>query len=141
VRIRGNSYATPGRERELQDDQPEPEMAMVSRCVSFVLVAAAAGVALAQQPGDRRGSTPPGMSQDGSRPGDGAIKGGAITPDGPAGTADVNRCKELEGVLREQCLRDLASSAGKARPPGAAPPASVGRDPITDPPPQNPLGR
>jgi hypothetical protein len=42
--------------------------------------------------------------------------------------------------LREQCLRDLAVRAGNAR-PSSTPPAPVGRDPVTDPPPQNPLGR
>jgi hypothetical protein len=114
---------------------------MASRCVSFLIVAAAAAAAFAQTPGEQRGSTPPGMSQDGSRPSEGAIQGGSVTPGGATGTADVNRCKELKGVLREQCLRDLASSAGNARPPGTASPASVGRDPTTDPPPQNPLGR
>lgn len=115
---------------------------MASRPSVFLVMAAVAGVALAQAPGDgRRGSTPPGMSQDGSRPSDGAIQGGAIPTEGAPGAADLSRCKELKGALREQCLRDLATSAGNPRPPGAAPPASGGRDPLTDPPPQNPLGR
>ena len=115
---------------------------MASHRVLFIIVAAAAGVALAQEPGEGgRGSTPPGMSQDGSRPSDGAIQGGAIAPGSAAGAADVNRCKELKGALREQCLRDLAASAGNPPPPGATPPAARGRDPVTDPPPQNPLGR
>jgi hypothetical protein len=113
---------------------------MVTR-LSFIILATAAGLALAQDPApERRGSTPPGMSQDGSQPSDGAIQGGAITPGGAAGAADVSRCKELKGALREQCLRDLAASAGNAR-PSSTPPAPVGRDPVTDPPPQNPLGR
>jgi hypothetical protein len=120
----------------------QPEVVMASRRIVFLVLAAAAGVALAQVPGDgRRGSTPPGMSQDGSRPSDGAIQGGAIPADGAAGAAELSRCKELKGALREQCLRDLAASAGNSGRPGAAPPASVGRDPVTDPPPQNPLGR
>lgn len=114
---------------------------MVTR-LSFIMLATAAGLALAQDPApERRGSTPPGMSQDGSRPSDGAIQGGAITPGGAASAPDVSRCKELKGALREQCLRDLGAMTGNARPPGTTPPAPVGRDPLTDPPPQNPLGR
>jgi hypothetical protein len=114
---------------------------MNSLRVLFVVMTAAAGAALAQQPSGPRGSTPPGMSQDGSRPSDGAIQGGAIAPDGAVGAADVNRCKELKGALRDQCLRDLAGSTGNARQPGATPPVPAGRDPVTDPPPQNPIGR
>ena len=45
-------------------------------------------VAFAQSTGEpARGNTPPGMSQDGSRPADGALKGGStIAPGETAGT-------------------------------------------------------
>ena len=61
-----------------------------------------------------RGNTPPGKSQDGSGPADGAIKGGSIVPGEKAGIPDnapavgknerLSRCDELTGLLREQCL-------------------------------------
>jgi len=96
------------------------------------------GLAFAQAPsptsGDgARGSTPPGMSQDGARPADGAIKGGTILPGEKAGMpADkdaagggtssaerVKRCDELSGMLREQCLEKERSAAGGAGAPTA----------------------
>ncbi|MGH8733772.1 MAG: hypothetical protein ACREVB_08830 [Burkholderiales bacterium] len=68
-----------------------------------------------------RGSIPPGSSQDGSRPSDGAIKGGAILPGESAGVPQKapspSRCDELQETLREDCLkqeRDAASGATKA---------------------------
>jgi hypothetical protein len=74
-----------------------------------------------------RGNTPPGMSQDGSRPADGAIKGGSIVPGEKAGIPDqspaagsterVNRCNELSGLLREQCLDKERSAAGGSSAP------------------------
>jgi hypothetical protein len=76
-----------------------------------------AGLALAQaQGGDTgRGSVPPGTAKDGSRPADGAITGGSIRPGESGGMpteADktpsvkaVERCKELSGSLREDCLK------------------------------------
>jgi len=51
---------------------------------------------------------------------------------------EVNRCRELKGALREQCVRDLDASAGRSRAPHITPSPPIGRDPITDPPPQNP---
>lgn len=96
-----------------------------------------AGLAAAQSDGER-GSTPPGMSQDGSRPAEGAIKGGSIAPgesggmpDKAGGSAaaggtaaggtarDLGRCYQLEGSLREQCLaqeRDNALKRGSEAP-------------------------
>jgi hypothetical protein len=59
----------------------------------------------------QRGSIPPGTSRDGSAPGDGALKGGAILP----GAKASDRCKDLSGTLREDCLRqarDAAAGAG-----------------------------
>jgi hypothetical protein len=84
--------------------------------------------AFAQSAGDAtRGNTPPGTSQDGSRPADGAIKGGSIAPGERAGmpdaspTADpterLNRCDQLSGVLREQCLERERSAAGGSSAP------------------------
>jgi hypothetical protein len=94
-----------------------------------------------------RGSIPPGASQDGSRPSEGAIKGGAILPGESAGVPDatstrpsereINRCKQLTGVLRDECLRDLGASAGGTRAPERAPPPPIGRDPVTPPLPQS----
>ena len=82
------------------------------------------GAAFAQTAGDAaRGSTPPGMSQDGSRPSEGAITGGApIAPGESAGVPDkdasvppderLRRCYEMSGSLREECLRKERSAAG-----------------------------
>jgi hypothetical protein len=95
-----------------------------------------------------RGGIPPGTSQDGSRPSEGAIKGGAILPGETAGIPDarstrpsereINRCKDLTGVLRDECLRDLGASTGGTSARERLPPPPVGRDPVTAPPPQNP---
>lgn len=96
--------------------------------------------ALAQDP--VRGSTPPGTSQDGAAPAEGAIKGGAIRPGETGGVPDnrsMRRCEDLEGTLREQCLRDIAPSGGATRAPEPAPlPGPAGREPRAEPPPQNP---
>lgn len=96
-------------------------------------------------PDDGRGSTPPGAAQDGSRPDEGAITGGAIVPGESGGVPSeakqppvrgVRRCNELTGTLRDQCLRqEEGSSAGGSVPDpasGKAPPPRI------DPPPQNP---
>ncbi len=93
------------------------------------------GFCLAQDAG--RGSIPPGTSQDGSSAAGGALKGGSIAPRESTGRA-INRCKDLQGTLREQCLRDASgASTGGTRPDSPAP-GPVGRDPRTAPPPQNP---
>ena len=98
---------------------------------------ALAGAAFSQDPG--RASTPPGISQDGSRPAEGAIKGGSIQPGETSGlpqrSAIAKRCTELTGTLREQCLRDAESASGGATLPRPDP---MVRDPRTAPPPQNP---
>ncbi len=96
-----------------------------------------------------RGSTPPGMSRDGSGPSEGAIKGGTtILPGESAGVPDgspaavppadraVSRCFELSGTLREQCLRDARNAGAGGTRPSDAPPTV--RDPANAPPPQNP---
>ena len=76
----------------------------------------------------QRGSTPPGQSQDGSKPSDGAIQGGTILPGETSGTPDAKaqsrpteraaRCLELQGTLREECLAQetRAGTGGTASP-------------------------
>ena len=63
----------------------------------------------------KRASTPPGVSQDGSRPSEGAIKGGSIdVRQGAAGPRkEIDRCRDLEGTLRVQCLEDARKEEGK----------------------------
>lgn len=101
----------------------------------------------AQSGEGERFSTPPGAARDGSRPSDGAIKGGAILPGESAGVPDgspgaapadraLSRCYELSGTLREQCLRDARNAGAGATRPSEAPPTV--RDPAHAPPPQNP---
>ena len=78
--------------------------------------------AFAQTGDSQRGNTPPGMSQDGSRPMDGAVKGGSIAPGESAGVPNkdsqtpaaerLKRCDELNGTLREDCLKKERSAAG-----------------------------
>jgi hypothetical protein len=68
------------------------------------------------------------------KPSDGAIKGGSVLPGETSGTPDarptpapsprgLERCNELTGTLREQCLeQERKSSAGATRAPGEPPP-------------------
>jgi hypothetical protein len=109
---------------------------------SFAL--ALAGVAAAHTGDGTRGNTPPGMSRDGSGPADGAIVGGSIKPGERAGVPDkspttrgIDRCNELSGTMREQCLEQekRAASGGSGVPDASSRPTP----PATDsPPPQNP---
>ena len=70
----------------------------------------------------QRGSIPPGSSRDGSAPGDGALKGGTILPGATGEMPDARaerekieqRCKELAGTLREDCLRQGRGAAAGA---------------------------
>jgi hypothetical protein len=108
-------------------------------------------IASAQIPDTSRGNTPPGMSRDGSAPGAGAITGGSIAPGERSGVPsgrDTNsgreeslkRCNDLEGMLREQCLRN-AESAGSGSttvPATKAPMGGSDIEPRLSPPPQNP---
>jgi len=69
-----------------------------------------------------------------SKPSDGAIKGGSVLPGETSGTPDsrptpapsprgIERCNELSGTLREQCLEhERQSSTGATRAPGEPPP-------------------
>lgn len=79
--------------------------------------------------GEKRGSIPIGTSQDGSGPSDGALIGGTLKPDigvSKQPLRDVNRCKELSGTLREECLLDLgATAAGAADSAPTVEPAST----------------
>jgi len=100
-----------------------------------------------------RGGPPVGTSADGSRPADGAIQGGTILP-GEVGGAPtsgrgpttppgrtLDRCEELTGTLREQCLlKAQGASTGGTREPDAATGSAGERDGglRTDPPPQVP---
>ena len=96
------------------------------RIILPIVLAFSASVAIAQTTGDaQRGNTPPGMSQDGARPADGAIQGGtAILPGEKGGLpnkeeAKQQRCHELTGSLREECLkkeRDGSAGAGGTMP-------------------------
>ena len=74
--------------------------------------------------GEKRGSIPVGTSRDGSGPSDGALMGGSLKPAMGASKdplRDVNRCKELSGSLREDCLLDLSASGAGPAPSDTAP--------------------
>lgn len=105
-------------------------------CVATVLaVWMAMTAAQDPQPTGERGSIPPGTSRDESRSGEGAITGGSVAAPKPGEPStvesnrelrrEISRCKELKGVLREQCLRDVDNAAAGATrpPPGKEPPA------------------
>lgn len=106
-----------------------PATWFLTEALFLVTLSLICALAFAQTTGDgARGSTPPGMSQDGSRPADGAIKGGApIAPGESAGmpkrtpseSAEAQkRCEELSGSLRDQCQekdRNAAATGGTAK--------------------------
>src|SRR5919204_6849522 len=93
-------------------------MEALMRAIYALIILSFCSAALAQTTGDgARGSTPPGISQDGSHPADGAIKGGSILPGeqgglpgkkDPTGTTSsserLQRCDQMSGVLRDDCL-------------------------------------
>jgi hypothetical protein len=110
-----------------------------------LLVSFTVNPAVAAPPDDEgRGSPAPGTAQDGSRPADGAIKGGAMLPGESGGVprssgapADAvgKACLDLTGSLRAECLeRERDANRGASTPPKAVNPRA---DP-TAPPPQNP---
>jgi hypothetical protein len=112
------------------------------RILALSLFLAVSPSLLAQ--GEQRGTAPPGTSGDGSRPADGAIKGGTILPGERGGMPEnaasperrVARCNELSGTLRDDCLRrEQDASTGDTRGPDIYGPRSV---PPSAPPPQNP---
>jgi hypothetical protein len=100
---------------------PMPATWFLTEALFLITLSLTCAVAFGQNTGEpARGSTPPGMSQDGSRPADGAIKGGSAGAGGsaiapgetgglpnrtPAESAESRkRCDELTGSLREECL-------------------------------------
>ncbi len=94
----------------------------------LILVVSLCPILAFAQAGDAtRGNTPPGMSQDGSGPLDGAVKGGSIVPGESAGmpnkdsqtssTEALKRCDELQGTLRDDCLAKQRSAAGGSSAP------------------------
>jgi hypothetical protein len=112
----------------------------MTRILALFLLLSAPLAAFAQA--EPRGTVPPGTASDGSRPSEGAIKGGTILPGERGGMPDqaptperrVARCNELSGTLRDDCLRreeEASVGAGRARPDPTAPSPSV-------PPPPNP---
>ena len=108
------------------------------RLLFALLLSTLAGLAAAQSNDEPRGSIPPGTAADGSRPGDGAIKGGAIVPGETGGLPDerAKRCKELTGTLREDCLKKEQDANT-----GAGAPDKGGARTVPEPdapPPQNP---
>lgn len=86
----------------------------------ILLLCLCASAAFAQN--GERASTPPGMSQDGAKPADGALKGGSILPGERSGLPDEremrSRCEELSGALREDCLKQQrgAGMGGTVKP-------------------------
>ena len=105
------------------------------RIVLILIAWTLAGPVLPQT--GERGSNPPGTSQDGSRPADGAIKGGAILPGETAGVPGKAKCEDLTGTLREDCLKQEreagtgSSTDSRARETPPSPPLTT--------PPQNPV--
>jgi hypothetical protein len=115
----------------------------------MTVLLAFAGVAFAQSPDNTVGPSTGKGAADGSRPADGAIKGGAIVPGERGGMPDAgktpgaqsersfSRCFDLTGTLREQCLaQEQGASTGGTR----VPDADIAKPPPTReaPPPQNP---
>lgn len=105
--------------------------------LTLLLIALAAAAPASADTGER-GSVPPGQSVDGSRPSEGAIVGGSPDLNGAASVTEPNareveRCKQLQGSLREQCLRDLEGKAPMGESTrGSLPPDAQnrpGRDP------------
>ena len=93
------------------------------RAFRFLFAVTALAFACASSGQDsQRGSIPPGQSQDGAAPSGGALKGGAIVPGETAGLPDnrseqakiEQRCRELSGTLREDCLREARDPAAGA---------------------------
>jgi hypothetical protein len=115
-----------------------PAMWFLTEALFLVTMSLVCAVAMAQTGGQKagepaRGSTPPGMSQDGAKPSDGAIKGGSAVTGGtsiapgetgglpnrtPAESAEGRkRCNELTGSLRDECLEKERSATTAPRTP------------------------
>lgn len=112
---------------------------LAASLVAIVLAGPAFGQTSNVPPPDK------GTAADGSRPADGAIKGGAILPGERGGLPEdilKSRCADLTGTLKEECLAREREPASAGATGGARPP-SAGEPPPTReaPPPQNPLPR
>ena len=115
---------------------------IATRCrLAATLVSVSLAAAAFAQSTDNPSSTPLGRgAADGSRPADGAIKGGAIVPGETGGVPTdraASRCSDLTGTLREQCLaRERDAGAGAT----GLPELDVAKPPPAReaPPPQNP---
>jgi hypothetical protein len=114
------------------------------RLAATLVLLGSAVPGLAQPTTDNPSSTPlgRGTAPDGTRPADGAIKGGSIVPGESSGVPtdrQVNRCADLTGTLREQCVAQEKGAASG----GTTPDAEVVKPPTTReaPPPQNPQPR
>lgn len=109
---------------------------LVKRKFVALAIASCAGTALAQGPGSGELRTPPPAppAREATSPGERRALDAPPVPESAA-PADIrsrraaNRCGELSGALREQCLLE---------PQGAAAGASSLPEPRTAPPPQNP---
>jgi hypothetical protein len=88
------------------------------RLLVVIALAGAASIAFGE-PGEteKRGSIPIGTSADGSGPSDGALIGGSLDVSKKTPQNAVKRCKELSGVLQEECLQDLELSTTSAQQP------------------------
>jgi len=113
------------------------------RIAAAIAALALAGGAFARTPSADSSSR---GSSDGSRPGDGAIRGGSIVPGENGGLPKTpstdpaerdRRCGELSGTLRDDCLlKEQSANTGANRAPGTG---GARTAPSPDaPPPQNP---
>ena len=100
---------------------------------------AAPGLAQVSTDNPASTATGKGTAADGTRPADGAIKGGAIVPGETGGVPTdraASRCGDLTGTLREECLaQERNVSAGGTRLPEVVAKPPPARE---APPPQNP---
>jgi hypothetical protein len=116
--------------------------ANLCRLAATVAVMCLAAPGFAQMSTDNPGSTSTGRgtAADGSRPQDGALKGGSIVPGETSGMPDraTSRCSDLTGTLREQCLARERDAAGAG--PTRLPEVDAAKSPPAReaPPPQNP---
>jgi hypothetical protein len=110
------------------------------RTAAAIALLGFAGIAPAQAPDNTVGPATGQSSRDGDRPSDGAIKGGSIVPGETGGMPSdkaKNRCNDLTGTLREQCLlQEQGASTGGTRTPD--PDITKSTSPREAPPPQNP---
>jgi|SRR6185503_16287867 len=113
------------------------------RIAATIAALALTGGVFAQTPGADGSSR---GSSDGSRPGDGAIKGGSIVPGESGGLPKTpstdpaerdRRCGELSGTLRDDCLlKEQSANTGANRAPDSG--GAKNAPPRDAPPPQNP---